>query len=64
MSQTARPIGVIPQWMWESDRIKTLLDAMNRYNEAIMPVPQAWADELQELQQKQRAWSAAPKQEG
>lgn len=43
------PIGVMPKWLWDRNRRHDLLEAILRYENADMPIPNDWVDELFEL---------------
>ena len=40
------PLGVMPKWRWNEIRVENLIDAIQRYKDAGLPVNQEWADEL------------------
>lgn len=46
---TKPPLGVIPQWLWEEQRMTALTDAIERYlDEGKTPLPE-WYSELLNL---------------
>lgn len=42
------PLGLKPQKIWVEERIKEILEAMARYNEAGKAIPREWLEELGE----------------
>ena len=42
------PLGIIPRWEYDWQRVITILDAMERYAEAREPIPKAWVKELKD----------------
>lgn len=46
------PLGIAPrniaEQMFNESRIREIVEAMNRYYDADMPIPQAWTEELKE----------------
>ena len=50
MSELQKPqLGLKPRWIHDSERAKEILDAMARYTDANMSVPNKWIKELQDL---------------
>ena len=47
------PVGIKPRWLHEEERIKELLDAIQRYSEAKLPIPTDWIKELKTLLTKE-----------
>jgi len=45
------PIGVMPKWLWQKQRAKELLDAINRYVAANKEPKLEWIEELYELKE-------------
>ncbi len=43
------PLGLEPKWIHDVKRIREILDAIERYSDANMPIPKVWVDELREL---------------
>ncbi len=43
------PLGLMPQYIWISNRRIAIQDAIERYCEAGMHVPKSWTDELDRL---------------
>ena len=43
------PLGLKPKWIHDEGRRKDILDAIERYSEANMPIPIEWVKELREL---------------
>ena len=46
---TKPPIGVKPRWLHDSERLKDILDAIERYTNADLPIPKDWVIELRDL---------------
>ena len=46
-SEGQPPVGIEPYYVWESNRIKDILAAMERYSLHGLPIPLAWITELQ-----------------
>ena len=42
----APPIGIRPAWSWNEERVMDLIDAISRYREAGLKVPEEWLSEL------------------
>ncbi len=40
------PIGIKPAWIVQRDRIFEIVEAMERYSNAGVPIPPEWFDEL------------------
>ena len=40
------PIGIIPEWLWEEQRLSEIHNAVTRYREAGKEIPQQWEDEI------------------
>ena len=49
MDDCKPPIGLKPKWIHEEERKTEILDAMERYSEAGLPIPKEWIEELREL---------------
>lgn len=47
------PVGIKPRWLHEEERIKELMDAIQRYSEAKLPIPIDWVRELKTLLAKE-----------
>lgn len=51
--KTPMPIGLLSKAAWEvqmrNQRIDDLVDAIRRYKEARLAIPQEWLDELREV---------------
>jgi hypothetical protein len=45
----APPIGIMPRKLWDDRRFSELADAIIRYSEAKLRVPDEWLDEYVEL---------------
>jgi hypothetical protein len=43
------PIGVVPETIWKQTRFNNLGDAIKRYIDAALPVPEAWLEEYNRL---------------
>lgn len=43
------PIGIMPRYIYESNRINDILSAIERYTEKGIPIPMEWIEELKEL---------------
>ncbi len=43
------PIGIEPKNIWESRRFQNLQSAIERYNEAMFPIPVEWIEEYNEF---------------
>ena len=50
---TKPPLGLVPRFIRDEARVKEILEAIGRYNEAGKPVPQEWLDELNEKAPKE-----------
>lgn len=48
-NMTAPPLGLMPKWLHDERRMREILDAMDRYAAAKMPVPVEWISELRDL---------------
>lgn len=48
------PLGLRSRLVVESLRIQEILEAMQRYNNALVPIPKEWIQELEELNERQR----------
>lgn len=46
---TKPPIGVKPRWLHDSERLKDILDAIERYTNDDLPIPKDWVIELRDL---------------
>lgn len=55
------PLGLRPRWIVDALRIREILEAMDRYNSAGVPIPTDWSDELNELFEAQREGGARAK---
>jgi hypothetical protein len=42
------PVGVIPRYIWIEHRVQDLKNAIYRYREAGLPIPNEWYMELEE----------------
>ena len=51
---TKPPLGLVPRFIRDEARVKEILEAIGRYNEAGKPVPQEWLDELNEKAPKEK----------
>ena len=40
------PLGLVPRYIRDGERVTEILEAIGRYNDAGQPVPQEWLDEL------------------
>lgn len=49
MSDKLLPIGVMPKYIWNDHRLQALSDAIQRYTDANLQVPQEWIDEYNKL---------------
>lgn len=58
------PVGLIPQWLHQEQRIKEILEAMHRYVSEGVPVPLEWQKELEILLSVQRVHRKNKTQEG
>ena len=43
------PLGLRPKRFSDMDRVAEILEAMDRYNSALEPIPREWFDELELL---------------
>lgn len=43
------PIGLMPRTIHELGRIADIIEAMERYSKAEMPIPCEWIEELKDL---------------
>jgi hypothetical protein len=43
------PIGVVPEPIWKQTRFNNLGDAIKRYTDAALPVPEKWLEEYNRL---------------
>lgn len=43
------PIGLIPKWQWNNQRLDEVKDAISRYYNAYKPIPLEWIVEYNEL---------------
>lgn len=43
------PIGIVPKSLHDFKRISEIVNAIERYAEAEMPVPKEWVEELKQL---------------
>lgn len=46
---TKPPLGLVPREVHELERIKDIVDAIERYTAANMLIPKRWVEELKEL---------------
>ena len=46
---TKSPIGVKPRWLHDYERLKDILEAIERYINADLPIPKDWVIELRDL---------------
>ena len=44
------PLGLVPRLIRDSERQTEIVDAMNRYIDGKMRIPDEWFDELQDIQ--------------
>lgn len=44
---TKPPLGLKPEYLWNEDRLKQIIEALQRYSEAGEELPIAWLIELQ-----------------
>lgn len=44
------PIGIMPRAIWEANRKRDIVDAMKRYVDAGVHIPDAWINELHDLE--------------
>lgn len=69
LSSAKPPLGIIPEFIWKKQRLKNILEAMNRFNkhyENKKHCPQYWLDEKHELEKWISGYKlkfAAPKKE-
>lgn len=45
---TKPPLGLVPRFIRDEARVKEILEAIGNYNNAGLPVPKEWLDELNE----------------
>lgn len=45
---TRPPIGLVPRYIWIEQRISVIMRAIIRYEDAGVPVPPEWREELRE----------------
>lgn len=43
------PLGLHPKRFHEAARFREILEAMQRYSDALRPIPKEWIDEIGEL---------------
>jgi len=43
------PLGLAPKWVWQTNRITQIIEAMNRYITADLEIPIRWVEEYNEL---------------
>jgi len=43
------PIGITPRYIWKSNRIRAITDAIIRYTEVLAEVPVEWVQEYNDL---------------
>jgi len=48
------PLGLRPRYIVIQHRIREILEAVDRYNDALYIIPQEWLDELCDLSEEQR----------
>lgn len=51
------PIGIMPRWLWEEQRLHDLEATIHRFVEARQPINPDWIDEQRELYNKVKARS-------
>lgn len=51
---TKPPLGLVPRFIRDEERVQEIIEAVDRYNEAGKPVPQEWLDELNEKAPKEK----------
>lgn len=44
-----QPIGVLPRSVWDYHRVNNISEAMGRYLDAGLDIPEEWSEELIEL---------------
>ena len=47
--ETMPPLGLKPRKIHDRDRMNEIISAIERYSEALMPIPKEWTIELREL---------------
>ena len=43
------PIGLKPRYVHDYERANQILDAMDRYSDALMTIPKSWVEELRDI---------------
>lgn len=43
------PLGLKPRYVHDSERLKDIISAMERYSKVSKPIPGVWIDELKDL---------------
>lgn len=54
-NNTAPPIGLIPKFIHDENRLKDVIDAIERYCNAKLQIPYEWVEEYNELLSKIKA---------
>ena len=49
MNERKPPLGLTPKYIWDSQRLFDIINAIHRYAQAEKPVPGEWVDELRIL---------------
>ena len=49
MKNEKYPLGLRPRFLVIQARIREILEALDRYNSALKPIPKGWTDELSAL---------------
>jgi len=55
------PIGLIPKWLWEQQRIEDIDSAILRYRDALIEVPEEWYAEREALLHSHRVSARSQK---
>lgn len=58
------PLGIRPRFLVDEGRAREIVQGMDRYIEAGVPVPREWLTELSELHDRIRAHAAARVRQG
>jgi hypothetical protein len=48
------PLGLVPRYVRDTQRLQEILEAMHRYSAAGKVIPKLWSDELAELLNRQQ----------
>lgn len=48
------PLGLTPREIWVAQRVQDIREAIQRYTEANMPIPQDWIEEYNDLVKGER----------